>query len=373
VRELEATFERRNSRLVFGARVDLFVWISTRNRVFACCGHASSLAAGSLRWGTGRAEGSLDPAGNGIFFAIDLEQKGNRPIEARGGDSQDLMIKLVAGVLGKKLSWRLGRALYLAARGEGANEMETNGERLLVERLVEVLASRTGGEEPPVIVDCGANLGNWTAMALKALATRGLQAHFHLMEPAPATFESTSRRYAGRSDVELHPIALSDHEGSADFYLVSPTGGRNSLVDSEHRSAERIQVRVARGSDYFARMDVDQITLLKIDTEGNDYAVLQGFSEMLAGRRIQLIQFEYNFRWLAVRRSLRNVFELAESHGYRVGKADGRSIVVYKAWNAELDRYFEWNYLLIHPDLVAPLRAREASWSESNTLVEADR
>jgi FkbM family methyltransferase len=283
------------------------------------------------------------------------------------------MIRLITGILGRKLSWRLGRALYLAARGEGANEMETNGERLVVERLAGVLASGSGGGEPPVIVDCGANLGNWTAMALAALAQRGLKARFHLMEPSPATFDSTSRRYADRPDVEIHPVALSDHEGTADFYLVSPTGGRNSLVDSEHRSAARIQVRVARGSDYFARMGVERVALLKIDTEGNDYAVLEGFSEMLASRRIRLIQFEYNFRWLAVRRSLRDVFELAERHGYRVGKADGSSIVVYQAWNAELDRYFEWNYLLVHPDLVAPIGAREASWSESNTLVEADR
>ncbi len=283
------------------------------------------------------------------------------------------MITLLSKVLGKKLSWRLGRALYLAARGEGANEMETNGERLIVERLAGVLASESEGERAPVVVDCGANLGNWTAMARKALTDRAVRARYHLMEPAPATFESTSRRYAVDPEIEIHPVALSDLEGSAEFFLVSPTGGRNSLVDSEHRSADRIQVRVARGSDFFGRKGIDQISLLKIDTEGNDFAVLEGFSEMLSDHRIRLIQFEYNFRWLAVRRSMRDVFKLAEVHGYRVGKADGGSIVVYGEWNAELDRYFEWNYLLITPELVKPLGAMETRSSESNTLVDSPR
>ena len=281
------------------------------------------------------------------------------------------MIRLLVKILGTSLSWRIGRALYLTARGEGFNDMETNGERLLVERIARVLSRRTPGAGSATIVDCGANLGDWTAMAKKAIEEAHTSAQFHLMEPSPATFQSVDKRFAGHQDTKLHPVALSDHDGKADFFLVSPMGGRNSLVDSEHKDAERITVAVARGTGYFSAQDVERITLLKIDTEGNDFAVLEGFGEMLANHQIEVVQFEYNFRWLAVKRSMREVFELAEHHGYRVGKADGESIYVYCDWNAELDRYFEWNYLLIAPDMIGPLGALEMRWSDSNTLIDA--
>jgi hypothetical protein len=166
-------------------------------------------------------------------------------------------------------------------------------------------------------------------------------------------------------------MALSDHDGRAVFFQVSPMGGRNSLVDSEHENAVRITVAVARGTGYFEAQGVERITLLKVDTEGNDFAVLEGFGEMLANHQIEVVQFEYNFRWLAAKRSMREVFDLAERHAYRVGKADGESIYVYSAWNAELDRYFEWNYLLIAPDMIGPLGAVEMRWSVSNTLIDA--
>jgi FkbM family methyltransferase len=279
------------------------------------------------------------------------------------------MLKLLIRILGRSLSWRLGRAIYMAARGESANDMETNGERLLVERIARHLAS-VGSAEQPVIVDCGANLGDWSAMTRREMAAAGATASYHLMEPSPETFRSISNRFAGQTDMRLHAVALSDHDGTADFFMVAPTGGRNSLVDSEHETAEKISVKLARGSDFFAALGVDRIALVKIDTEGHDFAVIEGFSEMLASRRIQVVQFEYNFRWLSSNRSMRDVFSLAKRHGYRVGKADADDIYVYQSWNAENDRFFEWNYLLIAPEMLASLGAREMRWGESNTLID---
>ena len=282
------------------------------------------------------------------------------------------MLNLLIKFLGKTLSWRLGRALYMAARGEGANDMETNGERLLVERMARHLAA-DGSYGQIMIVDCGANFGDWSAMSRREMATAGATANYHLMEPSPATFQSISKRFSGHGDMTLHPIALSDRDGVADFLMISPTGGRNSLVDSEHEAAEKISVKVARGGDYFAALGVERIALVKIDTEGHDFAVIEGFSDMLATRRILVIQFEYNFRWLASNRSMRDVFLLANRHGYRVGKADADGIYVYQSWNAENDRFFEWNYLLISPEILESLGAREMQWGVSNTLIDATR
>jgi FkbM family methyltransferase len=279
------------------------------------------------------------------------------------------MISCIPRIIGTALSWRIGRALYLAARGEGANDMNTNGERLVVERVATLLARSKGTGHKPVFIDCGANLGEWTEMARQACAAVGITPEFHLLEPAPAAYEVLARRFSGLPDVLLHPVALSDSDGNADFFIIAPTGGRNSLVDSEHSQADRTRVRVVRGAPYFGALGIERIDLLKIDTEGNDYAVLEGFAEMLREHRIGVVQFEYNFRWLAVRRSMRDVFELAKCHGYRVCKPDGSRIIVYRNWNAELDRFFEWNYLLVPEDRLPLLDVCESHWCGRNTLV----
>lgn len=94
---------------------------------------------------------------------------------------------------------------------------------------------------------------------------------------------------------------------------------------------------------------MSEITLLKIDTEGHDYAVIDGFSSMLESHVIKVIQFEYNHRWLPSGRSMRSIFDLAERYGYQVGRTDPAGVEVYAGWNAELDRFIEWNYVLLAP------------------------
>lgn len=278
------------------------------------------------------------------------------------------MINFLVSVLGRDLAWRLGRAIYMAARGEGANDMQNNGERWLIETLARTAPA---GAQPPVVIDCGANLGDWSAMAISAWASVGTGAKHHLMEPAPASRAALIKRFGGLANVHVHPVALSDRTGTATFHLISPTGGTNSLVDSAGANSESISVDVARGSDYFGAQGIDRVALLKIDTEGHDFAVIEGVEEWLAAKRIDALQFEYNHRWLGQHRSMRDVFELAERVGYRVGRPSASGIDLYDRYNPENDRFIEWNYVLLLPEVAERVGARECRWSEANTLLPA--
>lgn len=274
------------------------------------------------------------------------------------------MIDKLVRLIGRDRAWRLGRALYMAARGEGLNDMATNGERDLVRRIIAIST-----RQPVTIVDCGGNLGEWTAMALAEAAAAGKAAHIDILEPAPAAFAALQARFAGNPAVAIHNVALSDTEGTADFHLVSPTGGTNSLVADAASDTATIPVETARGENLLPKFGDGTVDFLKIDTEGHDFAVLAGLDQMLSRQAIGAIQFEYNHRWLHSGRSMLDLFRLAERHGYRVGRADGRIIDVYDRWNAENDRFFEWNYLLLRPDVAKAIGAREGRWSEANTLV----
>ena len=56
--------------------------------------------------------------------------------------------------------WRLGRKLYACARGDYVNDPRVNGEYWLLGKVVRA----SGG--PHVLLDVGANKGDWTARAL---------------------------------------------------------------------------------------------------------------------------------------------------------------------------------------------------------------
>lgn len=274
------------------------------------------------------------------------------------------MIDILVRLIGRDRAWRLGRALYMAARGEGLNDMATNGERDLVRRVFGLSPGQSFK-----IVDCGGNLGDWTAMALEEATAAGKEAHVDVLEPAPAAFAALQARFADDPRIAVHNLALSDVDGTANFHLVSPTGGTNSLVADVAPESATISVATARGDSLLPSLGTGEIDLLKIDTEGHDFAVLAGMEHLLHRQGIGAIQFEYNHRWLHSGRSMLDVFRLAYRHGYRVGRADGRIIDVYDRWNAENDRFFEWNYLLLRPDVARAIGAREARWSEANTLV----
>lgn len=279
-------------------------------------------------------------------------------------------INWIVRILGRDASWRIGRALYMSARGEGPNGMETNGEKALIEGVA-ALAGRSAGAAAPVILDCGANKGEWTALARSAFGNAGIAASFHMFEPSPRTRELITQRFAAHADVTIHPVALSDSEGEAQFHLVSATGGTNSLVMTDQAPEETITVRTARGADFCTSLGIEAIDLLKIDTEGHDYAVIEGFSAMLERQAINVIQFEYNHRWLLSGRSLRSIFDLAGRYGYQVGRTDVAGLEVYADWNPELDRFFEWNYVLLAPGMATKLGARAVRWSIANTVESA--
>lgn len=272
---------------------------------------------------------------------------------------------MLVSILGRNFSWRLGRAIYMAARGEGQNSLSVNSERMVIDRVAGICASES---RSAIIFDCGANLGLWTEIARNSFKTRRVDARFELFEPAPVSCSELTKVTASFADTTVHNIALSNSNGEAAFHLVSPTAGVNSLVAGNGKANEVVQVKTERGTDFAERQQFGHITLLKIDTEGHDFDVLLGFEPMLIEKMIDVIQFEYNHRWLVSGRSMKHIFMLAERIGYRVGRASNGTIETYVDWNPEIDRFIEWNYLLISPNMIEAMGCRDVHWTEANTL-----
>lgn len=269
-------------------------------------------------------------------------------------------------LLGRDRAWRLGRRLYTAARGEKLrNAIAVNGEAALVRQVLGLV----GGERAAVFWDVGANCGEWSRCVLNAGKTAALPPRVELFEPTPEAAALLTVGFGDCGQARIHRIALSDRDGTAGFAVVSATGGTNSLeLTSLEHKANIVEVTVARGAGYAMQIGTTQIDLLKIDTEGHDFAVLEGFSGLFAAQAIGIAQFEYNSRWIAAHRALRDVFALAAEHDYAVGRVDAQGIELFDRWNPECDRFFEDNYALVSRAWRSASFVRKGAWSESNTL-----
>jgi len=257
------------------------------------------------------------------------------------------------------LLWRAGRRLYTYARGEGPNDPHRNGEYWLL-RHVLTRSVRT----LHVLLDIGANRGDWTAEALR-LSERSLSVH--AFEPSCFSRAILTQRFADQSNVTIHSTALSNESGKATFYSNGDAAGINSLSSVSGTCTETVVVGTL--DEFLQREDIAPVAMIKIDTEGFDSLVLRGAEGCLARGAVEVVQFEYNWRWLLNHACLRDVFELIRDKPYRLGKLIAHSVDYYDVWHPELDRFFETNCVLVRRDSPLSELGRSVHFDVSNVAI----
>ncbi|SIT58147.1 putative Methyltransferase, FkbM family [Mesorhizobium prunaredense] len=273
------------------------------------------------------------------------------------------------------LAWRLGRRLYMHARGEQkSGDMLSNGEAWLQRSVVGAVPVNV----PLQVIDIGANHGEWTFNLTDGLpAERRRMGNWcvELFEPVPSTADILSKRIAASTDkghLSLNRIAVSSGPGTARMAVMSSTGGTNTIHFDGREGAVPpggwVDVPTRSLSDFAFEKGIGHIHLAKCDTEGHDANVLAGAKALLEKGAIDVIQFEYNQRWVFARSFLRDVFDLVDGLPYRVVRVDTRSVEVFDAWHSELERFFQSNYALVREPILAWLPCSRGSFGGSNTF-----
>lgn len=269
--------------------------------------------------------------------------------------------KSCCAVLGRRNTVRLARFLLNYARLDVPNDMEDNGELLVQDVMLRYMP-----EGRIVVFDVGANLGLWSSSLLHRAAARGRNdVDVHLFEPSSATYQMLADRIQRdplRDRLHAVPLAVSDTEGEATFYSPAPGAGTSSLYRHATLPASLATetIRTCTLEGYCAARKLRSVFFVKSDAEGNDFRVLQGARALLERKEIELLQFEYNHRWITARFFLRDAFELAAEHGYLLGKITPRGIEFYPEWDPELESFQEANYLVCRPHWRS--RFPEVSW-----------
>jgi hypothetical protein len=127
-----------------------------------------------------------------------------------------------------------------------------------------------------------------------------------------------------------------------------------------------IEVEIVTLDRICAERGYAYVDFVKVDTEGNDFNVIVGARGLLDKQAIGILQFEYNWRWIAFGHSLFEVFKFLEGREYVLGRLTQTGIEVYDVWHPELDRYIETNYVLVHRDRLDALPYVAMSFDNSN-------
>ena len=197
----------------------------------------------------------------------------------------------------RRLYW-FNRNLYrYALRGIGVwnvNNDKTSGEKYFLKEVVGRHAKMV--QRPFVVLDVGANVGDYSQRVRQLIANSTVYA----FEPNPITFESlklTAKEY-GFSAVncgcgeETGKMILYDHLGTEG--TVHASLFRDVIEGLYHTPAVEHEVQIVKLDSFVLEHGIERVHFLKIDTEGNEMAVLKGLEETIRAGKVDFIQFEFN-------------------------------------------------------------------------------
>jgi len=267
--------------------------------------------------------------------------------------------------LGNRNYARLGRFLWMQSRMDGVNDIKLNGEALLQEYAIKYFK----GSDSIVFFDVGANVGLWTQSLINALKKEninGSAVEIHLFEPEPAAHKELTKSFLEFDKFKIFQInqkGVTDKGGKLSFGIIGEKAGTNSLKHFPTQSIlKTINIECTSISEYSHINNIPHINFVKIDTEGNDYNVILGATELLREGKIDIIQFEYNHRWISFRFYLKDVFDLVLPLGYSLGKVTSKGIIRFERWDRQLESYMENNYLIWRGSIIESMELKTLKW-----------
>lgn len=98
---------------------------------------------------------------------------------------------------------------------------------------------------------------------------------------------------------------------------------------------------------------IDTIDFMKIDVEGMEYKVLEGFGDMIA--QVRAVQFEYGIFNISSRHLLLDLMSFFEHRGFLVGKIYPRQVEFF-SYHFDRENFLGSNFIAVRKDEEAYIR-----------------
>lgn len=238
--------------------------------------------------------------------------------------------------------------LKLALRVRGYNNfrtLEESGERYFIDTVLKSLS-------PQLCVDVGANVGDFSLELLKSTHTEVIA-----FEPLSACQKQLEIIQSGYPDrLKVVKSAVGNTIGKQTIHFEADATAHASLSEEvkqveyvKNTSSEEIDVTTL--DHFFASQPNLQIDFLKIDTEGFELEVLQGFQRGIHQNPPKIIQIEYNWHQLFRNQSLFTLSKLLPD--FELYQLCRGHIVHRKSTDPLSNIHLFSNFLFVRPDIVA--------------------
>ena len=149
-------------------------------------------------------------------------------------------------------------------------------------------AARYRRDPIKTLMDVGANVGQ-TSLEFYGCFP---EATIHAFEPVQATYAKLKENTRHIKTVKTHRLAVGAASGVAKIWLQenNQTNSLNAALNVETQSCENVEVTTL--DEFAERNGIQQIDILKTDTENFDLAVIEGASRLLRERRVSFILSE---------------------------------------------------------------------------------
>ena len=114
--------------------------------------------------------------------------------------------------------------------------------------------------------------------------------------------------------------------------------------DNPEREGDDQMIEICRGDEFLSKIGTSQVALLKIDVEGAEMEVLEGFGHAL--QNVRCIQFEYGVPNISSRYLLKDLYCFLVEKGFEIGVVYP-SGVRFSNWHPRMERFLGNNYIAV--------------------------
>lgn len=240
-----------------------------------------------------------------------------------------------------------GILLRLGLRGLGIlnyYDFKVSGEKYLVNTIL-------GSYDCNIVFDVGANEGEFSRFFSGRQGCRVFS-----FEPHPVNFNKLRKNLNG-DNVHLFQIGFSNREETVTLFDYKDSDGsahasvyEEVITELHHGATEVTKVEMKTIDSFVKENNIVKINLLKIDTEGNEYKVLQGGINCIKSKMIDIIHFEFNEMNVISRVFFKDFVKMLEGYNlYRLLPQDLLPLNHYKPVEHEIFAF--QNILAIRKDI----------------------
>ena len=216
--------------------------------------------------------------------------------------------------------------------GKGSGSGWDSGESRVAAKILTGTAS-------PVVVDAGANMGDWTRSVRKRLGHG--DGRWILIEPVAELAEALH----SIPNVEVINCAIGERDEIMPLYVPNRPSGWMSLHqrnDSFAKGEEFSQrdVPVRRLDEILPELGIDRVDCLKMDLEGHELFALRGLAGYLAAHKVKALCFEFGSGNVNSRTFFRDFWELLTPLGFRLYRiAPGGRVIAIPDYEERLESF----------------------------------